>query len=111
MNFYFSLFNSEPKRYKSVSLSAKRSVLTLVGLGHGVVTEKLRFPYNSQQSRGRPRKTIIFHVFRKIHTDLIRFGIPGLVNHVSMFVGNFQILKYQVDRNTKSFRPFDSGYR
>ncbi len=38
-------FNSEPKRYKSVSLSAKRSVLTLVCLGHGVVTEKLRFPY------------------------------------------------------------------
>ena len=29
-------FNSEPKRYKSVSLSAKRLVLTLVGLGHGV---------------------------------------------------------------------------
>ena len=38
-------FNLEPKRYKSVSLSAKRSVLTLVGLEHGVVTEKLRFPY------------------------------------------------------------------
>ena len=37
-------FNLEPKRYKSVSLSAKRSVLTLVGLAHGVVTEKLRFP-------------------------------------------------------------------
>ena len=36
-------FNSEPKRYKSVSLSAKRSVFTLVGLAHGVVTEKLRF--------------------------------------------------------------------
>ena len=38
-------FNSEPKRYKSVSLSAKRSVFTLVGLAHGVVTEKLRLPY------------------------------------------------------------------
>ncbi len=38
-------FNLEPKRCKSVSLSAKRSVLTLVGLAHGVVTEKLRFPY------------------------------------------------------------------
>jgi len=38
-------FNSEPKRCKSVSLSAKRSVFTLVGLAHGVVTEKLRFPY------------------------------------------------------------------
>ena len=37
-------FNSEPKWYKSVSLSAKRSVLTLVGLGHGVLMEKLRFP-------------------------------------------------------------------
>ena len=37
-------FNLEPKRCKSVSLSAKRSVLTLVGLAHGVVTEKLRFP-------------------------------------------------------------------
>jgi hypothetical protein len=32
----------EPKRCKSVSLSAKRSVSTLVGLAHGVVTEKLR---------------------------------------------------------------------
>ena len=38
-------FNSEPKRYKSVSLSPKRSVFTLVGLAHGVVTEKLRLPY------------------------------------------------------------------
>jgi hypothetical protein len=37
-------FNLEPKRCKSVSLSAKRSVFTLVGLAHGVVTEKLRFP-------------------------------------------------------------------
>jgi hypothetical protein len=37
-------FNLEPKRCKSVSLSAKRSVSTLVGLTHGVVTEKLRFP-------------------------------------------------------------------
>jgi hypothetical protein len=39
-------FNLEPKRCKSVSLSAKRSVSTLVGLAHGVVTEKLRFPYS-----------------------------------------------------------------
>ena len=39
-------FNLEPKRCKSVSLSAKRSVSTLVALG-GVVTEKLRFPYKS----------------------------------------------------------------
>jgi hypothetical protein len=39
-------FNSEPKRYKSVSLP-KRSVLTLVSLGCGVVTEKLRFPYQT----------------------------------------------------------------
>jgi len=38
-------FNLEPKLCKSVSLSAKRSVFTLVGLSHGVVTEKLRFPY------------------------------------------------------------------
>jgi hypothetical protein len=38
-------FNFEPKRCKSVSLSAKRSVSSLVGLAHGVVTEKLRFPY------------------------------------------------------------------
>ena len=38
-------FNLEPKRSKSVSLSAKRSASTLVGLAHGVVTEKLRFPY------------------------------------------------------------------
>jgi len=38
-------FNLEPIRCKSVSLSAKRSVSTLVGLAHGVVTEKLRFPY------------------------------------------------------------------
>ena len=38
-------FNLEPKRCKSVSLSAKRSVFTLVGLAHGVVTEKLRLPY------------------------------------------------------------------
>jgi len=38
-------FNLKPKRCKSVSLSAKRSVSTLVGLAHGVVTEKLRFPY------------------------------------------------------------------
>jgi len=38
-------FNLEPKRCKSVSLSGKRSVSTLVGLAHGVVTEKLRFPY------------------------------------------------------------------
>jgi hypothetical protein len=30
--------NSEPKRYKIVSLSAKRSVLTEVGLGRGEVT-------------------------------------------------------------------------
>jgi hypothetical protein len=30
----------EPKRCKSVSLSAKRSVFTLVGLAHGVVTEE-----------------------------------------------------------------------
>ena len=37
-------FNLEPKRCKSVSLSAKRSVSSLVGLAHGV-TEKLRFPY------------------------------------------------------------------
>jgi len=37
-------FNSEPKRCKSVSLSPKRLVFTLVGLAHGVVTEKLRFP-------------------------------------------------------------------
>jgi len=37
-------FNLEPKRCKSVSLSAKCSVFTLVGLTHGVVTEKLRFP-------------------------------------------------------------------
>ena len=37
-------FNLEPKLCKSVSLSAKRSVSTLVGLAHGVVTEKLRFP-------------------------------------------------------------------
>jgi hypothetical protein len=37
-------FDLEPKRCKSVSLSAKRSVFTLVGLAHGVVTEKLRFP-------------------------------------------------------------------
>ena len=40
-------FNSEPKRCKSVSLSAKRSVFTLVGLAHGVVTEKLRLNLNS----------------------------------------------------------------
>ena len=43
-------FNLEPKRCKSVSLSAKRSVSSLVdplvGLAHGVVTEKLRFPYH-----------------------------------------------------------------
>ena len=38
-------FNLESKRCKSVSLSAKRSVFNLVGLAHGVVTEKLRFPY------------------------------------------------------------------
>ena len=44
-------FNSEPKRYKSVSLSGKRSVLTLVGLAHGVVTEKLRFPYKTKGAR------------------------------------------------------------
>ena len=37
-------FNSEPKQYKSVSLSAKRLVFTLVGLAHRVVMEKLRFP-------------------------------------------------------------------
>ena len=47
-------FNSEPKRYKSVPLSAKRSVFTLVGLTpHGVVTGKLRL--NSQQVRGRTK--------------------------------------------------------
>ncbi len=34
-------FNSEPKRYKSVSLSAKRSASR-----NGVVTEKLRFRIN-----------------------------------------------------------------
>jgi len=39
-------FNLEPKRCKRVSLSAKRSVFPLVGLAHGVVTEKLRFPYD-----------------------------------------------------------------
>jgi hypothetical protein len=36
-------FNLEPKRCKSISLSTKRSVFTLVGLAHGVVTEKLVF--------------------------------------------------------------------
>ena len=44
-------FNLEPKRCKSVSLSAKRSVSTLVGLAHGVVTEKLRFPYKQSTER------------------------------------------------------------
>jgi len=45
-------FNSEPKLYKSVSLSAKRLVFTLVGLAHGVVTEKLRFPYLQKATMG-----------------------------------------------------------
>ena len=44
-------FNFEPKRCKSVSLSAKRSVSTLVGLAHGVVTEKLRFKFRKIPSR------------------------------------------------------------
>jgi hypothetical protein len=46
-------FNLEPKRCKSVSLSAKRSVFTLVGLAHGVVTEKLRLPYKVLALLGR----------------------------------------------------------
>jgi len=44
-------FNLEPKRCKSVSLSTKRSVFTLVGLAHGVVTEKLRFQYKERTKR------------------------------------------------------------
>jgi hypothetical protein len=48
-------FNLEPKRCKSVSLSAKRSVFTLVGLAHGVVTEKLRFPYKTSAKLPRVR--------------------------------------------------------
>ena len=63
-------FNLEPKRCKSVSLSAKRSVLTLVGLAHGVVTEKLRFPgalqiknQHTRRERGpaRGRSTLLAH--------------------------------------------------
>ena len=61
---YTVRFNSEPKRYKSVSLSAKRSVFTLVGLAYGVVTEKLRFPY----------KPILFKVteFRTVELKISR---------------------------------------
>jgi hypothetical protein len=50
-------FNLEPKRCKSVSLSAKRSVFTLVGLAHGVVTEKLLFrkiPSSPGGGHGKP---------------------------------------------------------
>ena len=55
---------------KSVSLSAKRSVFTLVGLAHGVVTEKLRFKFRKIPSRpggghGKP-----------FHDCLRRLGVP-----------------------------------
>ena len=56
-NFFFSVRKRtwfEPKRCKSVSLSAKRSVSTLVGLAHGVVTEKLRFPYQPSPGDAEP---------------------------------------------------------
>ena len=66
-------FNLEPKRCKSVSLSAKRSVFTLVGLAHGVVTEKLRFPYN-QPPRG-PVLNLGFDVSQYVFLKFVRISI------------------------------------
>jgi len=69
-------FNLEPKRCKSVSLSGKRSVFTLVGLAHGLVTEKLRFPIRSWWIPA----TLEFWVRFQIDSNSSRLGFQFLEN-------------------------------
>jgi len=68
-------FNSEPKRHKSVSLSPKRSVFTLVGLAHGVVTEKLRFPYVPLLVVGEKTKPLSLLVSAQAGSLLVSAGL------------------------------------